>query len=151
MGLLGSSQAAPPPAADPAGLAGVYECHGMGADGRAYRGAVIIQPDGDRFFLQWIIAAQRSAVGLGIRNGDSLAVSFFSADAGGVVLYRIEGERLIGHWSAPLTDGRVFEETLTRMADVAPPSAPSNQPGSRKPRLRPSGPLRPALWGAVVG
>ena len=51
-------------------------------------------------------------------DGDMLAVSFYSAEAGGIVLYRIEGQRLVGHWSAPLTDGKLFEETLTRMGDV---------------------------------
>lgn len=149
-------------AAEPAALAGVYECRGVGADGKQYRGAVVIEPDGSRFLLQWYISAELTAVGLGIREGNMLAVSFFGADAGGVVLYRIDGERLVGHWSAPLTDGQVFEETLTRMGDV-PPSAPSNpanppkapsapeNPSTAPPRPRPSktppfGSSRPVTW-----
>ena len=43
-----------------------------------------------------------------------LAVSFFGPESGGIVLYRIDGQQLIGHWSAPLAEGQVFEETLTR-------------------------------------
>jgi hypothetical protein len=135
-----------PAAAEPAALAGVYECQGMGADGRQYRGAVIIEPDGHRFLLQWYISAELTAVGLGIREGDMLAVSFFSADAGGVVLYRIDGQRLVGHWSAPLTNGQVFEETLTRMADP-PPSPPSTAPSRPRPsETRPFGSSRPIRW-----
>jgi hypothetical protein len=131
---------APAATPEPAELAGVYECQGTGADGRPYRGAVVIEPDGDRFLLQWYTSAQLTAVGLGIREGDMLAVSFFSADAGGIVLYRVDGQRLVGHWSAPLTNGQVFEETLTRMADPPPTSpTPSSPPSTSPSRPRPSG------------
>ena len=146
VGPLVGHAAAMPAAAEPAALPGVYECRGIGADGRQYRGAVVIEPDGNRFVLQWYISAELAAVGLGIREGDVLAVSFFSADAGGVVLYRIDGQQLVGHWSAPLTNGQVFEETLTRMADppAAPPSPPPSHP--RPPDSRPFGSSRPIAW-----
>jgi hypothetical protein len=146
-GPLFAQTAEPAPAAPEAGLPGVYECQGISADGRAYRGAVIIHPDGNRFVLQWYVAAQLTAVGLGIRDGNALAVSFFGAEANGVVLYRIDGARLIGQWSAPVTTGQVFEETLTRVADppavVAPPPSPTPPtPRPTSPRL--SGKTRPA-------
>src|SRR5262245_11187400 len=82
-------------AADTPDLPGIYECHGTGADGRPYRGAVIIEPDGSRFVLRWVIDAQLTAIGVGIREENMLAVSFYGSDAGGIVLYRIDGERLI--------------------------------------------------------
>jgi len=53
--LVGAEPGALPGSAEPAALAGVYECQGTGADGRPYRGAVIIEPDGKRFLLQWFI------------------------------------------------------------------------------------------------
>jgi hypothetical protein len=76
-----------------------------------------------------------------------LAVSFFSADAGGVILYRIDGQRLVGHWSAPLTNGQVFEETLTRTADppAPPPSTEPSNPRPRPSRTPPAG-SRPVKW-----
>jgi hypothetical protein len=129
------------PTVDQTALPGVYECQGTGADGRPYRGAVIIEPDGDRFLVQWYIAAELTAVGLGIRDRDVLAVSFFGADSGGVVLYRIDGGRLLGHWSAPMSDGQVFEETLTRKSDV--PSRPLSQPPAATPPASPRPPARP--------
>ena len=65
-----------------------------------------------------------------------LAVSFFGPESGRVVLYRIDGQQLIGHWSAPLAEGQVFEETLTRVASPPEPSSTTPQPA---PRQRPSG------------
>jgi hypothetical protein len=43
--LVGRAAEVPAPP-DPADLPGIYECQGTGADGRPYRGAVIIEPDG---------------------------------------------------------------------------------------------------------
>jgi hypothetical protein len=142
-GPLLAQTAAPAPAVPAAGLPGVYECQGTGADGKPYRGAVIIEPDGNRFVLQWFVGTQLSAIGLGLREGNVLAVSFFGPDAGGVILYKIDGTRLVGQWSAPVADGKVFEETLTRVAD-APPATPSSAPPKPRPSAtRPFGRSRP--------
>ena len=140
-GPLFAQAAAPPPAAPPPGLPGVYECQGIGADGKPYKGAVIIHPDGNRFVLQWYVGTQLSAIGLGLREGNVLAVSFFGPDAGGVVLYKINGTRLVGQWSAPVTNGKVFEETLTRVADTPPSAAPPPSSTPSKPRPSDSRPL----------
>lgn len=137
-------RAAETSAPDSSDLPGIYECQGTGADGRPYRGAVIIEPDGSRFVVRWIIASELTAVGVGIREGNMLAVSFFGPDSGGVVLYRIDGQKLVGHWSAPLAAGQVFEETLTRMAN--PPEPSSTPPAPPRPRpsgTRPYGSSRP--------
>ncbi|HZL95081.1 MAG TPA: hypothetical protein VFB99_15610 [Vicinamibacterales bacterium] len=135
VGPLVGRAAEVPATPDPADLPGTYECQGTGADGRPYRGAVIIEPDGSRFLVRWIIASELTAVGVGIREGNMLAVSFFGPESGGIVLYRIDGQQLIGHWSAPLAQGQVFEETLTRVA--SPPEPPSTTP-QPAPRPRPS-------------
>ena len=71
----------------------------------------------------------------------ALAVSFFGPDAGGVVLYKINGTRLVGQWSAPVTNGKVFEETLTRVADTPPSAAPPPSSTPSKPRPSDSRPL----------
>jgi hypothetical protein len=134
-----------PAAPDAPDIPGVYECQGTGADGRPYRGAVIIEPDGSRFVVRWIIASELTAVGVGIREGNMLAVSFFGPDSGGVVLYRIDGQQLVGHWSAPLAAGQVFEETLTRVASPPEPSSttPQSTPRPRPSVTRPYGSSRP--------
>ena len=133
VGRAAEVPATPDPATD---LPGIYDCQGTGADGQPYRGAVIIEPDGSRFVVRWIIASELTAVGVGIREGNMLAVSFFGPESGGIVLYRIDGQKLIGHWSAPLAEGQVFEETLTRMANPPEPSSTTPPPA---PRQRPSG------------
>jgi hypothetical protein len=125
-----AAAAAAPDASD---LPGIYECQGTGADGKPYRGAVIIEPDGSRFVVRWIIASELTAVGVGVRDENMLAVSFFGPDSGGVVLYKIDGQRLIGHWSAPLAAGQVFEETLTRLANPPEPSSDTPQPRPQRP------------------
>jgi len=141
-------RAAPAATPDASDIPGVYECQGTGADGKPYRGAVIIEPDGSRFVVRWIIASELTAIGVGVREANMLAVSFFGPDSGGVVLYRIDGQKLIGHWSAPLAAGQVFEETLTRMADPPAssptnPSVPEAAPRPRPSRARPLGPGSP--------
>jgi hypothetical protein len=138
--LIGRAAEVPTP-----DLTGIYECHGTGADGRPYRGAVIIEPDGSRFVVRWIIASELTAIGVGVREGNMLAVSFFGPEAGGVVLYRIDGQQLFGHWSAPLAAGQVFEETLTRVANPPEPSSITPQPAPRQPpsNTRPFGSSRP--------
>ena len=137
---------AKPAAADPPAISGVYDCQGVGADGKPYKGAVIIEPDGNRFLVQWYISAQLSAIGLGIRDGDMLAVSFFGADAGGVVLYRISGERLVGHWSAPLSGSELFEETLVRVGNLPAAGSPPPAGESAPARPRPTGRARPIVY-----
>ena len=59
-------------------------------------------------------------------------------------LYRIDGEKLLGHWSAPLAAGQVFEETLTRVAHppAGAPSTPQSPPQQRPSGGHPFGPGR---------
>lgn len=142
VGPLLAQTAAPAPATPTGGLPGVYDCKGTGADGKPYQGAVIIQPDGNRFVLQWYVGTQLSAIGLGLREGNVLAVSFFGPDAGGVILYKIDGTRLVGQWSAPVADGQVFDETLTRVSDNPPAATPRSEPPPTKPQPSDPAPLR---------
>jgi hypothetical protein len=151
VGPLVVRAAAAPADPEPPALAGVYECQGIGADGRPYRGAVVIEPDGQRFVLQWYMSAELSAVGVGIREGNMLAVSFFGPGSGGVVLYRIDGQRLVGQWSAPPANGQVFEETLTRLEEppASTPAPPATSPTPSRPQPstpRPFGSSRSVRW-----
>ena len=65
VGPLVGRAAEVPATPDPADLPGIYECQGTGAEGAPYRGAVIIEPDGSRFVVRWIIASELTAVGVG--------------------------------------------------------------------------------------
>jgi len=96
-------------------LAGVYACNGRNPDGSSYDTVVEIVKQDDAFVLRWFDQSELVAVGLGIRKGDVLAVSYFSG-LPGVAAYHIEdGSRLVGEWTVAGAGGELFSETLTKM------------------------------------
>jgi hypothetical protein len=96
-------------------LAGVYACNGRNPDGSSYDTVVEIVEQDDAFVLRWFDQSELVAVGLGIRKGDVLAVSYFSG-LPGVAAYHIEGgNRLVGEWTVAGAGGELFSETLTKM------------------------------------
>lgn len=100
-------------------LAGLYACNGKNPDGSSYQGIVKIVKQDGTFVVQWFNESELVGVGLGIRSGDVLAVSYFSG-LPGVVAYRIEdGNRLVGEWTVAGADGALFSETLTKMPSEA--------------------------------
>jgi hypothetical protein len=113
-------------------LAGVYACSGKNPDGSSYDTIVQIVNQDGVFLLEWFDESEVIAVGLGIRSGDVLAVSYYSA-LPGVVAYRIEdGNRLVGEWTVAGAGGALFSETLTKMPSETLP-APGPTSGSRPP------------------
>ena len=121
LGLLtfsGGAHYAPEPERD---LAGVYVSSDKNPDGSQYQGIVEIVKQNDAFLLVWLSESEIVAVGIGIRSGNVLAVSYF-AEPPGVVAYRVEeGNRLVGEWTVVGADGALFSETLTKV-----PAAISN-------------------------
>lgn len=125
--------------ADDKGIAGVYECQGITADGKLYSGIVHITRHHGAYQLIWTLGPEEHHVGIGLLSGDVLAVSYFGA-LPGVVAYRVERDadrpRLVGEWTVPAADGQVFREVLTRLengADVPPPDVPLLPPPRRVP------------------
>jgi hypothetical protein len=146
-----SAQSAPSPPADPhtqsdtADLAGVYACEGKRPDGLEYSGTVQIVRHEGTYQVLWTLPPQEQYLGIGILNGDVLAVSYFGGMPG-IAVYRIEhgdkGPRLVGTWTVVDADGHVFPETLTRLAEGATVPAPS-RPRTRPDRASPSRGVRP--------
>jgi hypothetical protein len=131
-------------ATEAAPLTGTYDCQGVEPDGTPYRGIVQITPNRNTYDVLWIFATGQQYAGLGVLNGDVLAVSYFT-NRPGVVAYKIEngdkGPRLQGQWTV-VGAGAVFRETLTRVSrEVKRPEPPP------QPRRNPTpfiGHLRPA-------
>jgi hypothetical protein len=98
--------------AEPGDVSGVYRCTGSVGDDKPYSGIVVIEKWGESYHLQWYFPAGLAAVGVGVLNGDALAVSYV-APAVGVILYRLDGQQLTGRWTQPEANGAVFSETLT--------------------------------------
>jgi hypothetical protein len=100
--------------ADATDIAGVYAAEGNNGDGSPYRAIVVIEKHRDAFRMQWIFPTRTAAVGLGILNGDVLAVSYYGASPG-IVLYKIDGAKMVGDWTLFGAGGVLSKETLTRI------------------------------------
>lgn len=102
--------AAPAPQPD---LAGVYRCDGMNPDGTQYRGVVEISKIRDTFRVRWTMD-DGAIMGVGIYSGGVFAVSYFGG-APAVVVYRVDGRRLVGEWTMGGAEGILYSETLTKV------------------------------------
>lgn len=136
-----SAIAAPVANATPAGastpLVGTYDCQGVEPDGTPYRGIVQIIPNAGTFDVIWTFGSGEQYSGLGVVNGNVLAVSYFT-NRPGVVAYTIEagdkGPRLQGQWTV-VGAGKVFQETLTRLTEDVKKIEPKRQPEVRRPAM----------------
>lgn len=100
-------------AQDPVDITGRYAVAGTNPDGGMYQGTAEISKRGATYRIRWVIGVSETYEGVGILEGDVLAVSFSSGTTSGVVLYRVEKGKLTGRW-AVLGGDAVYRETLTR-------------------------------------
>jgi hypothetical protein len=135
--------------ADPQDIAGVYAGEGSNGDGSPYNAIVVIEKYRDAFRVQWIFPTRTQTVGLGILEGDMLAVSYYGPRPG-IVLYKVDGTKMVGQWTLVGAGGMLSKETLTRIpadqvpehmipAEPAEPQAPRERRERREPRELPPG------------
>jgi hypothetical protein len=116
---LGPKAEAKLAAKDVGDISGYYTCRGTDGKGGAYTGVAVISKQREIYVVQWTIGVGSAFVGLGIRHGETLAVSWaMPGDKTGVVrginMYRIEpGPRMIGQWATLPGNGLINSETLT--------------------------------------
>jgi hypothetical protein len=110
------SQPAPGDAAPRRNVAGVYLCEGANPDGSPYKGLVEIVAIDHTYLVHWMMADGVEVLGVGIRNSDTLSVSYFGGTPA-LAVYRIEGDRLVGEWTMGGAEGMLYSETLTRMPE----------------------------------
>ena len=118
--LAQAPQAVPPRAAVPT-LTGAYTCRGE-IDAQPYMLVLAIEADGDTLRFAWSTTADTEplTVGLGVREGDVVAVALLHRRSGylGVALYRVTTpDRLAAQWS--MGQGRVSEEQCVRRGRAA--------------------------------
>ena len=135
-GAAGS--AAPDPPATPS-LVGTYRCNGVNPDGSAYEAVVEITKRDGTFRVEWIMDGG-TVTGVGIYSGGVFAASYFGG-APAVVVYKVEGEKLVGEWTMGGIEGAMYTETLTKMPAGSAPPRPRPQPRPRRPD-RETGPVR---------
>ena len=140
--LSGIGYSAAPPTPD---LAGVYKCAGKNPDGTPYEGFVEIRKLEGTFRVRWTL--QDAAItGVGIYSSGVLAVSYFGG-APAVVVYHLDGERLVGEWTMGGVEGTMYGETLTKTNEPVP-SLPQRE--RRAPRGSPGEhPDRPGRSGGI--
>lgn len=106
-------------------LAGFYTCENVEPSGKIYRGMASITRKDDVYNVQWM-AGGAMFQGIGIRQGDSFAVSWLApGPQGGIVhgvnLYRVEkGPRLVGRYAASSGPGVLATERLTFLKEIEP-------------------------------
>jgi hypothetical protein len=126
-------QAAPAQPANPDAVplkrtvAGVYMCEGANPDGSPYKGLVEIVAIDNTYLVHWVMADGAEVLGVGIRNRDVLSVSYFGGTPA-VVVYRIDGDRLVGEWTMGGAEGMLYSETLTRMPEKKPEQRQRTRP-----------------------
>ena len=106
-----------PACAEEKSITGTYECVGDNGDGTSYKGTLKIVKFGDVFELTWTIG-ETSHTGVGIFENHALCCSWSTTVDGktvkGVVVYKIEKDKMTGRWASHPTNGKVLTETLTK-------------------------------------
>lgn len=108
----------------PPDLVGVYECEGRNPDGSTYKGFAEIASVQGTFRVLWTMEGG-NILGLGIYSNGVFAVSYFTGEPA-VVVYKVEGNRLVGEWTMGSIEGRVYPEVLTK-TDKRPEQRPAPQ------------------------
>jgi len=107
-------------------ISGYYTCKGVEAGGKSYSGIAIITKKNDVYSVQWVIGSGSTFVGIGVRQGQTLAASWaMPGEKGllirGVNVYKIEpGPRLVGRWATIPGPGIQQHETLTFLKNLDP-------------------------------
>src|SRR5690349_15639923 len=78
-------------AANGADVAGSYKCEGDNGYGGKYTGKVTIVQKGDTYRVVWNLGSNGAYFGLGVLQGDVLAVSYYDTKLG-VIAYQIESD-----------------------------------------------------------
>ncbi len=87
-------------AADEPDIAGVYDCQGTEMDGNKYTAKVEIRRVGDAYAVSWAKGGGLMAVGVGLRRGNVLSVSFTNKEMGGIAVYTVAKDRtMAGEWT----------------------------------------------------
>ncbi|AUX44381.1 uncharacterized protein SOCE26_058450 [Sorangium cellulosum] len=110
-----------PPASSPVDVAGTYDItasRNPGGQG-SYAGNVLLSRTGDTYRIAWIITKGSGYEGIAFVQDQTLAVGWANGGQYGVAAYRIDGERLHGHWISTDRPGQVQAEELQGPAGLS--------------------------------
>jgi hypothetical protein len=89
---------------------GTYACEGL-ESGKKYQLDLQVVARGNVFFFAWFYQGDLQARGIGVLEGDWLAVAFFNR-AVGVAVYHVTPGQLVGRWA--VGDDELSTETCTQ-------------------------------------
>ena len=93
-------------------IEGHYTCRGV-RDATAYTLQLTVEPIGQTYGFTWFADQGRAAIGLGVRDGEALAVAIIGPGGEvGVAHYAISPGQLAGVWSTG--QGRVDREVCSQ-------------------------------------
>ncbi len=96
-----------------ADVTGFYRVRGKGVNG-SYSGEVTITREKEVYSVVWSLDDGSQIVGVGLLEGNVFSVAWQAGDMlPGVVVYRVEGDKLVGRWTVA-GETSVWTETLTR-------------------------------------
>ena len=116
-------------------IVGTYKCEGNNPNGSLYKGYVEIAAVRETYRIKWTLD-DFSVLGVGILNDDGYFVASYFGGAPAVVIYKVDGDRLVGEWTMGGIEGRTYREELNRTTEAVP--TPAHPP---VPRQNPSRPL----------
>jgi len=94
-----------PASADPLSLASRYKASGSNPDGSKYTGTTSVTVISDTTYtIVWKIGGA-TYEGFGMRLNDSLAATYMIDGEPGLVIYKVDGDGLIGPWAIRGHDG----------------------------------------------
>jgi hypothetical protein len=104
-----------PAAAGQVDILGAYESQKVAEDGSTFTTQVTIERRGNAYQLTYRSGPAVIFVGIGLREGDRLSMSWSSQELVGISVYQIEkGPKLVGRFTQLGGIGFVGRETLTR-------------------------------------
>lgn len=107
-------------------LVGRYRCDGTNAGGKPYMGVLDVREiEKGVWHFRWQLTGGESALGVTLREKDTLAVAYSTNGALGVAVYRVKGKTLTGRWNIPGLEG-IYSETCTKDPNAELPPAPSH-------------------------
>ncbi|WP_437668909.1 protein kinase domain-containing protein [Sorangium sp. So ce131] len=116
-----SSNLTSPPTSSPVDVAGTYDItasRNPGGQG-SYAGNVLLSRTGDTYRIAWIITKGSGYEGIAFVQDQTLAVGWANGGQYGAAAYRIDGERLHGHWISTDRPGQVQAEELQGPAGLS--------------------------------
>ncbi len=89
-------------------ITGVWLIEGATSKGK-YSGAATIERKGDVYLVRYTTGS----VGVGVRVGDTFAVSWSDPNGHGVTMYRVGAKSLAGRWASLPGNGAMHHERLS--------------------------------------